>query len=96
MFDAVRTRKTFEEAVGQIVDAIRAGDLRRGDRLPSERALASRMRISRPSLRKALRLLADAGAVEAGRLTARAPRRPAQIAQTPSSSSAGAGWRSGG
>lgn len=59
MFDAVRTRKTFEEAVGQIVDAIRAGDLRRGDRLPSERALASRMRISRPSLRKALRPLMD-------------------------------------
>lgn len=64
MFQPVRTRKTFEEAVGQIVEAIRVGELRRGDRLPSERALAAQMRISRPSLREAIKLLADAGVVE--------------------------------
>jgi GntR family transcriptional repressor for pyruvate dehydrogenase complex len=63
-FHEVRTRKTFEEAIRQIADAIRVGDLREGDRLPAERTLAAQMRISRPSLREALKLLADAGVLE--------------------------------
>ena len=52
MFSPVRTRKSFEEAVEQIADAVRAGDLRQGDRLPSERALAAALEISRPTLRE--------------------------------------------
>jgi len=63
-FHEVRTRKTFEEAIHQIADAIRVGDLREGDRLPSERTLAAQMAISRPSLREALKLLADAAVIE--------------------------------
>lgn len=61
MFQPVRTRRTFEEAVEQIADAIRAGDLRKGDRLPSERELVSQMGISRPTLREAIRVLAASG-----------------------------------
>lgn len=61
VFEPVRTRRTFEEALDQIVDAIRAGDLRLGERVPSERALASRLEVSRPTLREALRILSDAG-----------------------------------
>jgi GntR family transcriptional repressor for pyruvate dehydrogenase complex len=49
----------------QIADAIRNGELRRGDRLPSERLLAERMEVSRPTLREALKVLAHAGVVEA-------------------------------
>lgn len=64
VFREVRTRKTFEEAVQQIATAIRRGDLCEGDRLPSERALAAQMRISRPSLREAIKLLAEAEVVE--------------------------------
>jgi DNA-binding FadR family transcriptional regulator len=64
VFREVRTRKTFEEAVEQIIDAIRTGRLGSGDRLPSERALASQMKISRPSLREAIRLLVEAGVLE--------------------------------
>jgi GntR family transcriptional repressor for pyruvate dehydrogenase complex len=64
MFHAVRTRRTFEEAVQQIADAIRAGDLRTGDRLPSERALAAQMEISRPTLREAIKILSEAGVVD--------------------------------
>src|SRR2546425_8051890 len=60
----VRTRRTFEEAVEQIAFAIRVGDLRVGDRLPAERALAATMGISRPALREATRVLADAGIVK--------------------------------
>jgi len=64
LFEPVRTRRTFEEALEQIVEAVRAGDLRVGDRLPSERALARQMEISRPTLREAIRILGDAGVVE--------------------------------
>ena len=63
VFEPVRTRRTFEEAVEQIADAIRAGDLGKGDRLPSERDLVRMMQISRPTLREAIKLLVDAGVV---------------------------------
>jgi DNA-binding FadR family transcriptional regulator len=58
------TRRTFEEAVTQIAEAVRAGDLRVGDRLPPERTLSAQMAISRPTLREAIKVLADAGIVE--------------------------------
>lgn len=61
MFKPVRTRRTFEEAVEQIADAIRAGDLSKGDRLPSERDLVAEMQISRPTLREATRVLTESG-----------------------------------
>lgn len=61
VFKPVGTRRTFEEAVEQIADSIMVGDLRVGDRLPAERALATQMQISRPTLREAIRVLADAG-----------------------------------
>lgn len=64
MFSPVRTRRTFEEAVEQIAERIKCGDLRAGDRLPSERDLATIMQISRPTVREALKVLCDAGVVE--------------------------------
>ena len=64
MFDPVRTRRTFEEAVEQIAGKVKAGELRPGDRLPSERDLAARMQISRPTLREAIRVLVESGVVE--------------------------------
>ncbi len=62
-FRPVRTLRTFEEAVEQIAEAIRVGDLRAGERLPSERVLAAQMEISRPTLREAIRVLSEAGVV---------------------------------
>ena len=67
MFEPVRTRRTFEEAAEQIAGKVRAGELRRGDKLPPERDLAVTMEISRPTLREAVRILADAGVVEVRR-----------------------------
>jgi GntR family transcriptional regulator, transcriptional repressor for pyruvate dehydrogenase complex len=61
MFTKVQSRRTFEEAIEQIAYAVRVGDLRVGDRLPSERALAAQMDISRPTLREAIKVLANAG-----------------------------------
>ena len=67
MFSPVRTRHTFEEAAEQIADKVRAGELRAGDKLPAERDLAVRMEISRPTLREAVKVLADAGVLEVRR-----------------------------
>src|SRR5262245_38580418 len=64
LFRPARSRRTFEDATEQIVEAIKAGDLQVGDRLPSERTLSTQMQISRPTLRQAIRLLSDAGIVE--------------------------------
>ena len=60
-FAPVGPRRTFEGAVEQIAERIRVGELAQGERLPSERDLAAAMRISRPTLREAVRVLADAG-----------------------------------
>src|SRR3954466_7050495 len=61
MFKPVRTRRTFEEAAEQIAEKVRAGELRVGDKLPGERALAAQMEISRPTLREAIAVLVEAG-----------------------------------
>jgi DNA-binding FadR family transcriptional regulator len=62
-FRPVVGRRTFEEAIDQIAYAIHVGDLKVGDRLPAERQLAARMEISRPTLREAIAVLAQAGIV---------------------------------
>jgi GntR family transcriptional repressor for pyruvate dehydrogenase complex len=64
LFTPVQTRRTVEDATSQILDRIRAGELHEGDRLPGERALAAAMEISRPTVRLAIRVLADAGVLE--------------------------------
>jgi DNA-binding FadR family transcriptional regulator len=66
-FQPVSTRRTFEEAVEQIADKVKSGDVHVGDRLPPERELAAQMRISRPTLREAVKALAEAGVLEVRR-----------------------------
>jgi DNA-binding FadR family transcriptional regulator len=63
-FEPIGPRRAFEGAVEQIAQRIRHGDLGEGDRLPSERVLAEAMRISRPTLREAVKVLAKAGVLE--------------------------------
>ena len=58
-------RKTASELVVQrILDLVRAGSLKAGDRLPPERDLSSRLDVSRPTLREALRALSIMGVLE--------------------------------
>lgn len=54
----------FERLAASISDRIRNGDLRPGDRLPAEAALAREERVSRSTVREALRVLQEAGFVE--------------------------------
>lgn len=63
----VPSERAFERVADQILDAIRFGDLAIGDRIPSERELATSMQISRPSLREAIQLLKDLGVLEVRR-----------------------------
>lgn len=55
--EPVRTPRTFEAAVEEILAGVTRGRLRRGDRLPNEGELAAELGISKPTLRQALRVL---------------------------------------
>jgi GntR family transcriptional repressor for pyruvate dehydrogenase complex len=61
MFEQVQHKCIYEEVIDMIVGRIRSGSLTVGQRLPSERALAEEMRVSRTSLREALRALESMG-----------------------------------
>jgi DNA-binding FadR family transcriptional regulator len=61
VFEPVRPASTFEETVERLGSAIRLGLLAPGDKLPPERELASRLRISRSTLRQALTALVQSG-----------------------------------
>jgi DNA-binding FadR family transcriptional regulator len=68
LFTPIPTKRTFEDAVGQLAEAIAAGHIEVGSRLPSERALAEAMKVGRPTIREAFGVLARAGVLEiAGR-----------------------------
>jgi len=64
MFQRVRVGKVSEFVVEQVQEAIFAGRLEPGDRLPSERDLADQFGLSRMSVRVALRTLESAGLLE--------------------------------
>lgn len=57
-------RGTVQMALHRIVEPLRTGALRLGDRLPSERKLAIESGLSRSTIRKALSLLIEAGVLE--------------------------------
>jgi DNA-binding FadR family transcriptional regulator len=68
-FQAVEQRRTFEQILLQIEEAIIDGRLQPGDRLPPERNLAQTFGVSRASVREALRVLEMFGVVVARRGT---------------------------
>jgi GntR family transcriptional repressor for pyruvate dehydrogenase complex len=56
--------KHVRDVVAQLSEAIQGGELRFGDRLPAERTLAAELDVSRTTLRKAIRQLAEAGVLQ--------------------------------
>ncbi len=65
-FRVIGERKQLSANVAeQILEAIRAGVIAPGDRLPPERALAEQMRVSRNSIREAISALERSGILEA-------------------------------
>ncbi len=60
-FEPIQPEKISQSVVRQIEQLILRGILKPGERLPSERELAERLGVSRPSLREALGELQDSG-----------------------------------
>jgi GntR family transcriptional repressor for pyruvate dehydrogenase complex len=63
-FKPIRPKKLYQEVVDQIRELISGGELKPGDKLLSERDLAERLQVSRPSVREAIRYLELMGFVE--------------------------------
>jgi GntR family transcriptional repressor for pyruvate dehydrogenase complex len=61
--EPVRSTRIYEEIVRQIRIMIADGHLKSGDRLPPERDLAERFRVSRTSVREAMRSLESRGLI---------------------------------
>lgn len=66
-FRRLREGNAFEETVERLLQAVRLGQVREGERLPAERDLAVRLGVSRATLRQAIRALAEEGYVESRR-----------------------------
>lgn len=67
VFRPIRSGNLFDETVGRLLEAIKLGALIPGERFPSERDLVKRLGVSRPTLREAMRVLAQAGYVQSRR-----------------------------
>jgi GntR family transcriptional repressor for pyruvate dehydrogenase complex len=63
-FSLIRQTKTYLEIVEQIADLVRSENLRAGEKLPSERALAKELGTGRQCLREALSVLEAVGVLE--------------------------------
>lgn len=64
MLEPVKRSRLYEEIVRQLTDLINNGTLKPGDRLPTERALAVQLKVSRTAIREALRALELMGFIE--------------------------------
>jgi len=63
MFKQAKQNRAFEDVIFQIQEAILEGNLKIGDRLPSERQLREMLEVSRGTLREALRALEQKGLI---------------------------------
>lgn len=63
-FKPIKSIKVYEQVIDQIKEMIYSGQLKRGDKLPSERDLKSQLHVSRASIREALRVLEMIGLIE--------------------------------
>ena len=62
--EAVRVRRLYMQVADQLSNLIREGNLATGERLPSERDLALKFGVSRPTVREAMIAMEMAGMVE--------------------------------
>ncbi len=63
MFQQAKQSRTFEDIISQIQESVLDGTLQEGDRLPGERTLREAFKVSRGTLREALRALEQKGLV---------------------------------
>lgn len=63
-FQPIKTKKIYEEIVEQLKDMMSQGDLKPGDKLPSEREMSESLGVSRASVREALTALEAIGILD--------------------------------
>lgn len=63
-YSKIEKQGVAEKVVHRILDLVKSGNLKAGDRLPAERKLIEIFGVSRPTLREALRSLSILGVVE--------------------------------
>lgn len=63
MFQPAKRQKLSEVAANQIIDTIRCGLYKNGDMLPSEKELIKIYKVSRITMREALKILSDQGII---------------------------------
>ena len=64
MLNPVKNIKVYEAIIEQIKDSVKNGELKSGDKLPSERELAEKLQVSRTSVREALKALSMLGLID--------------------------------
>jgi GntR family transcriptional regulator, transcriptional repressor for pyruvate dehydrogenase complex len=64
MLKAVEKRRAYQDVVSQILTLIKNGKLKKGDQLPTERDLAETFKVSRTTVREAIRSLQSMKMVE--------------------------------
>ena len=64
MFKPVKKMKVYEQVVDQIKEMVRVGQIKKGDKLPTERVMAEELQVSRTSIREAMRALEVVGLIE--------------------------------
>lgn len=64
MLEPNKTTKVYEQVIEQIKSKIKSGEIKKGDKLPSEREMSELIGVSRTSVREAIRALEVVGLVE--------------------------------
>ena len=64
MFKPVKNMKVYEKDIEQIKEMVRVGQIKKGDKLPTERVMAEELQVSRTSIREAMRALEVVGLIE--------------------------------
>ncbi|OOM11358.1 FadR/GntR family transcriptional regulator [Clostridium saccharobutylicum] len=64
MLTNIKTPKVYDQVIEEIKNKIKNGEIKKGDKLPSEREMAESLGVSRTSVREALRALEVIGLVE--------------------------------
>jgi GntR family transcriptional repressor for pyruvate dehydrogenase complex len=61
MINPIKVTRVYKQVIQQIKDMIADGTLKKGDKLPSERELVENLKVSRASIREALRSMENIG-----------------------------------
>ncbi|AOR22505.1 FadR/GntR family transcriptional regulator [Clostridium taeniosporum] len=64
MFTPIKTPKVYDQVIEQIKLKIKSGELKKGDKLPSEREMSESLCVSRTSVREAIKALEVIGLIE--------------------------------